>query len=129
LEGDREPTAHGELVIQPLLHGTFGLEWDGRIVYVDPYGGESVVEGLPAADLVLVTDIHGDHMDPASLELVVTDRTVLVTPQAVHDELPEPMQRRTRVIRNGERIELLGIGIEAIPMYNLPETPESRHPK
>ncbi|HEX7036389.1 MAG TPA: MBL fold metallo-hydrolase [Pseudomonadales bacterium] len=129
LEGDREPTAHGDLVIQPLLHGTFGLEWNGQIVYVDPYGGDAVFEGLPAADLVVVTDIHGDHMDPASLELVVKDRTLLVAPRAVHDALPEPMQRRTRVMRNGERIELAGIGIEAVPMYNLPETPESRHPK
>lgn len=129
LEGDREATAHGDLVIQPLLHATFGIEWNGQVVYVDPYGGEAVFDGLPAADLVLVTDIHGDHMHPESLELVVGDRTLLVAPQAVHDELPERMQQRTRVMRNGERIELAGIGIEAVPMYNLPETPESRHPK
>jgi L-ascorbate metabolism protein UlaG (beta-lactamase superfamily) len=48
----------------------------------------------------------------------------------VADQLPEEFQQQLVVIGNGETTEQLGIGIEALPMYNLPEEdPDSRHTK
>jgi L-ascorbate metabolism protein UlaG (beta-lactamase superfamily) len=52
-----------------------------------------------------------------------------VVPQAVADQLPEDMAENITVIGNGEHEKILGISIEAVPMYNLPETADSRHPK
>lgn len=129
LEGDVLPTSNGPLVIHPILHGTFAMQWQGKIIYVDPFGGEQAFLGLERPDLVLITDIHGDHMSPATLEVVLQDATRIVAPSAVQEQLPEAMKGKTSVIDNGESIELLGLTITAMPMYNLPETPESRHPK
>ncbi len=129
LEGDVLQTSDGPLVIHPILHGTFAMQWQGKIIYVDPFGGEQAFLGIERPDLVLITDIHGDHMNPATLEVVLQVGTRIVAPRAVREQLPEAMQGKTRVIDNGESIHELGLTITAIPMYNLPETPESRHPK
>ena len=56
-------------------------------------------------------------------------QATLVVPTEVALEMPTRYQGRLRIIRNGERQELMGVIIEALPMYNLPESTESRHPK
>lgn len=60
-------TNQGDLTIRPITHGTLALTWDNKTILVDPYGGEALFTGLPAADLILITDIHGDHMDKKTL--------------------------------------------------------------
>lgn len=126
---DRIETKKGPLTIQPVLHGTLALTWSGKTIYVDPYGGAEVFKGIAAPDLILITDIHGDHLDPKTLEAINTDKATFVVPQAVADKLPENLKKRVVVLGNDQKTEQLGIGISAIPMYNLPETEDSRHPK
>ena len=70
LSGDQVPTDNGDLVIHPVNHATFVMQWNGKTVYVDPVGGVKPFTDLPKPDLVLVTHIHGDHFDPATLEAV-----------------------------------------------------------
>ncbi len=127
LQGDVIETTNGNLVIQPILHGTLALEWNGKIIFVDPYGGKEAFAGLPDPDLILITDVHGDHHNPSTLEILNTDKANFIVPQAVADEM-NGMYMVT-VIGNGEKTNWEGISIEAIPMYNLPETRESRHPR
>jgi L-ascorbate metabolism protein UlaG (beta-lactamase superfamily) len=126
---DQIETDKGALTIQPVLHGTVAFTWDGKTVYVDPYGGVEAFAGIAAPDLILITDIHGDHMDLKTLEAINTEKAVFVVPQAVADKLPEPFKQRVVVIGNGQHTEQLGIAIAAIPMYNLPESEDSRHTK
>ena len=126
---DRIDTKKGPLTIQPILHGSVVLQWDGKTIYVDPYGGAAAFQGLPAPDLILITDIHGDHMDPKTLEGLDVSRAVVIAPQAVADQLPEALKSRVSVLSNGGQTDKLGISIRALPMYNLPETADSRHPK
>jgi hypothetical protein len=38
----------------------------GKVVHIDPWSSGNY-DGLPPADLILITDIHGDHMDPKIL--------------------------------------------------------------
>ncbi|MGA7412166.1 MAG: MBL fold metallo-hydrolase, partial [Bryobacteraceae bacterium] len=56
-------TTSGEVVITPIQHASLLLQAGGKNVYVDPSGKE-LFAGRPKADLILITDIHGDHMDP-----------------------------------------------------------------
>ena len=65
---DQFQTSNGILTIQPILHGTVALEWNNKMVYVDPYGGAKVFEGIRPPDLVLITDIHGDHLNAINLK-------------------------------------------------------------
>ncbi len=121
---DQIETSNGPLTVQPILHGTVAFSWQGQTIYVDPYGGAEAFAGLEAPDLILITDIHGDHMDPETLEALETAEAVMVVPQAVADQLPKVYRKQLEIIGNGETTEQLGISIQAIPMYNLPEGPD-----
>lgn len=105
--------------INPVEHASMVLNWDGTIIYVDPVGGKELYSNYTEPDIVLITDIHGDHMDIPTLEGIVTDKTVLFAPKAVFDKMPESLQNKTNVINNGQIIEDFEMTIEAIPMYNL----------
>lgn len=126
---DQIETNKGPLSIQPILHGTVALTWEDKTIYVDPYGGAEAFAGVAAPDLILITDIHGDHLDVKTLEAINTSKARLVVPQAVADKLPASLKEKAVVINNGGKTTQLGIPISAIPMYNLPESPDSRHIK
>nr|WKN39809.1 MBL fold metallo-hydrolase [Tunicatimonas sp. TK19036] len=127
---DQLETSEGMVSIQPVLHGTVAFTWNDQTIYVDPYGGAEAFAGIDAPDLILITDIHGDHMDVKTLEAIETTDVPMVVPQAVADQLPESFQEQLVIIGNGESTEQLGVSIEALPMYNLPENdPDSRHTK
>jgi len=126
---DQLPTSAGSLTIQPILHGSAALVWNNITIYVDPYGGEKAFEGIAPPDLVLITDIHGDHLNAETLNALDLSKSVLVVPKAVADQLPDNLKSKAVVLDNGKSTVQLGISIAAIPMYNLPETTDSRHPK
>src|SRR4051812_42458349 len=118
LTGDRVQTEQGELIIHPVDHATFLMSWNGKVIYVDPVGGAKGFTQFPRPDLVLVSDIHGDHLDPNTLAGVVTEKTTIVAPSAVANKLPK-LKTQTTVLPNGETKTVAGVQIEAIPMYNL----------
>jgi L-ascorbate metabolism protein UlaG (beta-lactamase superfamily) len=122
-------TSKGPLSIQPLQHATLALTWQGKTVYTDPDGGANAFQGIAAPDLILITDIHGDHFNPETLEAIKTTNAILVVPQAVADKLPEGLKAKAIVLNNGKTTTQVGITIKAIPMYNLPEAADAKHPK
>ena len=122
-------TSKGPLTIQPLNHATLALTWQGKTIYVDPNGGAKTFEGVAAPDLILITDIHGDHFNPETLEAINTGKSTLVVPQAVADKLADDLKKKAVVLANGQTKSIMDISIMAVPMYNLPESPETRHPK
>ncbi|OWP62381.1 MBL fold metallo-hydrolase [Hymenobacter amundsenii] len=126
---DQIATKQGPLTVQPITHGSVVLSWNGKTIYVDPYGGVPAYAGLAAPDMVLITDIHGDHLDEQTLAGLPLDKALFVVPQAVADKLPARYQAQVRVLGNGRQLDTLGLKVAAIPMYNLPETADSRHPK
>lgn len=128
-EADQIATNKGSLTIQPVTHASLVLSWDGKTIYVDPFGGKEGFNGLAAPDLVLITDIHGDHLNVGTLEQLETGDATFVAPQAVADQLPDEFKKKLIVIANGESKTVNGIPITAVPMYNLPESADSRHTK
>ncbi|HEV3323957.1 MAG TPA: MBL fold metallo-hydrolase [Puia sp.] len=123
--------AKGSLVIQPIQHASMVLTAGGKTIYVDPVGGGAKYQGLAAPDIILVTDIHGDHFDPATLGDLVKAGVVLVVPEAVAVKLESfPKGGNVVVLHNGGQANEGGILIDAIPMYNLPASAtDPRHPK
>ncbi|MEL6536224.1 MAG: MBL fold metallo-hydrolase [Bacteroidota bacterium] len=129
-EPDTFETACADLTVQPIVHGALVLQHDSEVIYVDPYGGVEPYIGLPTPTLILITDIHGDHLHAPTLEALVTRGATLVVPQAVADQLPEKFaDYEVIILGNGDARKVHTVNIEAVPMYNLPETPDSRHPK
>jgi len=118
---EKESVKGGELTIQPITHATMVLSYQGKNIYVDPTGGATAFAGLGAADIILLTDIHGDHFDTKTIEAVNTAKTTLVVPQAVADKLPVAIDKAKVVILNNDQKTTQGdIAITAVPMYNLP---------
>jgi L-ascorbate metabolism protein UlaG (beta-lactamase superfamily) len=122
-------TTMGPLSIQPIVHASLVLTVDGKVIYADPTGGATNYLGIAPPDIILITDIHGDHFDTATLAAVKTASTVLVVPPAVADQLPPSLKEKLVVLKNGDNTMLSGIAIRTIPMYNLPESPTAMHTK
>lgn len=59
------------------------LHWDDKTVFVDTVGGAAPFKKFGTPDVVLVTDIHGDHFNKDTLTAVVKEKTVVIAPSAV----------------------------------------------
>jgi L-ascorbate metabolism protein UlaG (beta-lactamase superfamily) len=110
-------TSKGPLRVTPIFHGSLMLEFDGKIIHVDPWS-QADYTGFPQADLILSTHTHADHMDSALINKLKKPSTILVMPPAEADTLNGSCGV-IDTISNGEKKEFLGIEIEAVPMYNL----------
>ena len=126
---DKIQTNKGPLLINPVQHATFVLNWNKLTVYVDPTGGAKAFANFKRPDIILVTDIHGDHLDSTTLKAVCSSATKLVVPSAVAELLPTSLKKNLIILKNSEKAEVSKLKITAIPMYNLPESPSAMHPK
>jgi L-ascorbate metabolism protein UlaG (beta-lactamase superfamily) len=125
---DTLKTSQGPLIIQPIVHASLILTVQGITIYADPNNPDNYT-GLVHPDIILITDIHGDHFDIKTIEALKKAGTVLVVPPVVADKLPVSDKEHLVVLKNGEQTTQSGISIRAIPMYNLPESPTAMHTK
>src|SRR5438094_10065991 len=76
-------TSAGPVKITPLNHASTLIEAGGKTIYLDPAKPVKFA-GQPKADLILITDIHGDHMDPNSVkEISKAETEILASPAVV----------------------------------------------
>ncbi|MGG7565133.1 MBL fold metallo-hydrolase [Rhodovulum sp. DZ06] len=127
--GDMYEAEGGEIGIHPVDHASFVMTTPLGTIYNDPVGGAEKYADMPAADLVLITHEHGDHFNLDTLNGVVGEGTMLLTNPSVYEKLPEALKAKAQMIGNGETTEMMGVGIEAIPAYNLTEERKKFHPK
>jgi len=123
---DEIMTSKGVLRLTPLYHGSVMLEFDGKIIHIDPWS-QADYTGLPQADLILSTHSHADHMDAMLMNKLKKPTTTIVAPPAVADTLNGAVGI-VKAISNGEKKTFLGIDIEAVPMYNLVQGSEPGNP-
>lgn len=110
-------TSSGSVRITPLYHASTLIEADGKIIYLDP-AKPADFSGKPKADLILITDIHGDHMDPESIKALSKSDTEILAPPAVIQTVTTG-----KAIANGETKTWQDWTIQAIPAYNLKRGP------
>ena len=120
---DTLKTDKGDVTIVPIEHATFVMKGGGKTIFVDPTKGGDAFKEFGKPDLILVTDIHGDHYDPKTLSAVRTAESVLVVPAAVAEKMGAE-KGNAKILANGEKTKIGDIEIEAVPMYNL--TPERK---
>ncbi|MCC7373092.1 MAG: MBL fold metallo-hydrolase [Verrucomicrobiales bacterium] len=118
LTGDHLATSEGDAVIHPINHASFVLRWNGRMIYNDPVGGAAPYQGLPKADLILISHSHGDHFHAATLEAVRKDGALIIAPAAVYASLSSALKALTIPLANGESTNVFGLGVDAVPAYN-----------
>jgi L-ascorbate metabolism protein UlaG (beta-lactamase superfamily) len=118
-EAQTFPTSAGDVKITPLFHASTLIQAGGKSIYLDP-AKPAKLDGAPRADLILITDIHPDHMDTASVAAISKDGTEILAPPAVATTVTT-----AKPIANGETKSWQGWTIEAIPAYNLKRGPAS----
>src|SRR5260370_17184532 len=116
------PTSAGPVKITPLYHASTLIEAGGKTIYLDP-AKPAKLTGLPKADLILITDVHGDHMDPDSIkDISKADTEILAAPAVVQTVTSG------KPIANGETKTGQSFTIEPIPpihLHPLPPTCQS----
>jgi L-ascorbate metabolism protein UlaG (beta-lactamase superfamily) len=111
------PTSAGPVKITPLNHASTLIEAAGKVIYLDPAKPVKFAE-LPKADLILITDIHGDHMDPDSIKEITKADTEIISSAAVAQTVTA-----AKPIANGETKTWQSWTIETIPAYNIKRGP------
>jgi len=123
-------TPHGnEVTITLFTHASLGINYKGYQMYVDVVGkrGDMVIDysGYPKADYLLVTHEHGDHFDPATLELLSKEGTPILLNAKSQGQLGKGL-----VIGNGEeRTITADIQLDAVPAYNTTPGHLQYHPQ
>ena len=115
---DEISTSAGPVTITPIQHASFTLSAAGNTIYIDPTPAK-LFTAKPKADLILITDIHGDHMDPETVRALSKSGTKVIAPAAVAKTITQ-----AEVLNNGETTHWNDWTLEAVPMYN-----EKRGPK
>ena len=128
-ENNKIATNQGPVTIHPVEHATFVMLWNGKTIAVDPIGGAARFGTFGTADLVLITDVHGDHLSVDTVRAVAKPSAMIVAPKAVAEKFPEPDRGRVTVVGNGESVEWGESTIEAVPMYNLTSERQAFHPE
>ena len=120
--GDTFPASGGDVVITPILHASVQLEYAGKVIQVDPWSFADL-SSARKADLILITDDNGHHLDTKALQALRKPGAPVVITANGKGQVPDGI-----VLRNGESIAAAGVGVEAIPAYDIiPGAPE--HPK
>lgn len=112
----------GDVEIATFVHSHIQLEHSGTVIHVDPWSVSDLSTAKPA-DLILITDDVGHHLDPKAIARVRKPGAPIVIAANGKTQIPDGI-----VMSNGETREIAGITIEATPAYDI--TPgESFHPK
>jgi L-ascorbate metabolism protein UlaG (beta-lactamase superfamily) len=116
ITGDHIPTDTGDLVIHRGYHASFAMSWNNLMIYVDPTNS---FPELPRADLILLTHNHADHFNTNYIYKVKGPNAILVVPHIIYTSSQfRGLTNNSIVLSNGFSTNLLGINIEAVPMYN-----------
>jgi L-ascorbate metabolism protein UlaG (beta-lactamase superfamily) len=108
----------------PIKHATMVIQSKTATIYVDPVGDPELFSQYPKPDLILITDIHRDHLNKEVVDAVKHPDTLIIATKDAVTQLKEG-----RVLNNGESFIYKGINIEAIPAYNLTTDRLKFHPR
>jgi L-ascorbate metabolism protein UlaG (beta-lactamase superfamily) len=107
------PTSAGPVKITPIYHAAAMIEAGNDRIYIDP-AKPADIRGLAPGDLILITDIHGDHMDADDIKALSKDGTMVIAPSAVQQTITQ-----AKVLDNGATTNWRSWKITAVPMYNI----------
>jgi L-ascorbate metabolism protein UlaG (beta-lactamase superfamily) len=126
-ESDVIQTSEGELEMFFIGHGTLMFKFNSLVIHIDPVMREADYATMPDADLVLVTHEHGDHFDMTALRHINKEGARLVMPENCGEKLRD-IKCTLIEMSNGQGGSFLGIGIRAIPAYNIIHTRSNGDP-
>ncbi len=94
-----------------LGHATTMIDAE-KVIYIDPW---KLKEGAKKADIILITHDHFDHCVPSDVKKIQKDDTTIVTVKDCAGKLNGDI----KIVKPGDKINVKGIDIEAVPAYNV----------
>ena len=115
----------GPVEVRFLGHATVLIEVAGVRILTDPFLREGLgplerhgpmpdEAAIGGVDLVLISHGHPDHFDRASMA-VLGSRATIVVPRGLGDVATRWVHGEVRELVAGERLEVAGISVEAVP--------------
>src|SRR6185436_9525639 len=103
--------------ITAIMHASVQIEYGGKVIQIDPAMGE--LEHAKPADLLLVTDVHDDHMNISRLQKLRKPGAPIVVPAAVRTDAGSELAAPVEVLANGQTRTVAGFAVQAVPAYNI----------
>ncbi|MDH5202386.1 MAG: MBL fold metallo-hydrolase [Nitrospirota bacterium] len=100
-----------------LGHDTFKVVGE-KVIYTDPFK----IKKKDTADIILITHEHFDHCSPDDVKKIQGTNTVIVATS----DCAKKLSGKIKFVKPGDKINVEGIEIEAVPAYN---TDKQFHPK
>ena len=122
LAADKFPAAGGDIEITTFIHSSIQIEHAGRVIQVDPWSLADLSRAKPA-DLILVTDDVGHHLDVQAIARLRKPGAPVVIPGVGRKQIPDGI-----VMANGDTKDFAGVRVEAIAAYDL-KPGDPYHPK
>ena len=108
--------------LEYINHDCFRIEGRGVVVYIDPY---KVDRERKDGDVVVCTHDHFDHCSPEDIKKVAKEGAVVVASVNCKDRVEE-LDYEKVFMEPGDKREVKGVLIEAVPAYNVDK---HYHPK
>lgn len=113
---------NGTIEITPLIHSSVQLEYRGTVILIDPWG-RTGLDAAKLADIILITDDVGHHLDPDAIQRFKKPSTLVYITEKGKEKWPTGL-----VLKNGESIAVSEVQVEAVAAYDIiPGEPS--HPK
>ncbi len=113
---------YDSITITTFTHSHIQLEYAGKVIHIDPWSVSDLSKAKPA-DLILITDDVGHHLDLGAIARVRKPNTPIVIASNGAKQVPDGT-----VMQNGETRDIAGVRIEATAAYDI-KPGEPYHPK
>lgn len=103
--------------IEVLCHSSIKFN-KNKIIYIDPY---KITEKYNDADIIFCTHSHYDHFSEEDIEKVKNENTIIVVTKDCIEKAKSIGFNENNIIavEPNNKYEVLGIGFETIPAYNI----------
>ncbi|MHA2331473.1 MAG: MBL fold metallo-hydrolase [Candidatus Hodarchaeales archaeon] len=98
-----------------LGHAGFKIKAANKVIYIDPFQ----ISTEEPADIIITTHEHFDHCNPEDLTKIAREHTVIVGNPQCEDNVKDIPKKSSTFLQPGDKTEIEGIKIEAVPAYNI----------
>ena len=100
----------------------------GTVAYLDPFALTDA-EAAHDANYVLITHAHYDHLSSEDYARVAGEKTAVVAPASMAGDVAGLGAAEVKLMTAGEKLELPGLTVEAVPAYNVEPERLAMHPQ
>jgi L-ascorbate metabolism protein UlaG (beta-lactamase superfamily) len=107
------------VTVRWIAHATFQIISEKENIYVDLYWRKKYAERVskPAdpATIILSTHNHGDHCDPKAIEMVRTNKSIIIAPK----DCAKRIGGKVKSLEPGDEFIIRDVKIKAVQAYNV----------